>query len=584
MLVYGDGSRLASTRSELDGIAAALRQVAAMPPGIERHGELVSVFIATGALAQGIADAEFEARGCDARSLSQDAAMDGLVRLAEAVRRSWMTGFAASPIPAAALELLARLPLPERVGIKRPEGYAFYALYPESYLQAAAALAGISPLRVVGIRSIGTGLAALVAAATAAPCPVSVRPTGDPFRRRVALCEDLAAELAGDPAMRVAVADEGPGLSGSSFGAVADALTERGLPGEQMHFFPSHGGDLGPASSARHRARWASAPRHHVDFDALVLRAADPAHRLESWVSDLVGAPEAPLEDLSGGAWRSRRFGAEAHWPPCHVQQERRKILLRTRDGTWLLKFAGLGRDGARKLELARQLYAAGFTAEPAGWRHGFLVERWIEPCATIDQGHRARLVERLAEYIGFRAATFPAGQGASLRDLLAMARRNTTLALGDDFAERVAAWQPQLDDLQSEVRAVCTDNRLHPWEWLQTPDGKLLKTDALDHHAAHDLVGSQDVTWDIAGATVEFALSDEEADELCRIVARVVGRPVHRRLLALSERCYAAFQLGTWSLAAESLGAFPAEADRTRSAAVTYAATLKRFLSTGSV
>ena len=229
MLVYGDGSRLASTRTELDGIAAALRQVAAMPPGIERHGELVSVFIATGALAQGIADAEFAARGCDARSLAQDAAMDGLVRLAEAIRRSWTTGFVTSPIPDAALKALARLPLPEHVELKRPEGYAFYALYPESYLEAASALAGVSPLRVVGIRSIGTGLAALVAAATAAPRPVSVRPTGDPFRRRVNLCEDLAAELAGDPAWRVAIADEGPGLSGSSFGAVADALAERGV-------------------------------------------------------------------------------------------------------------------------------------------------------------------------------------------------------------------------------------------------------------------------------------------------------------------------------------------------------------------
>jgi hypothetical protein len=582
MLVYGDRSRLASTRAELDDIAQALRHAARMPPGIERHGELVSVFIAAGELAQGIADAEFDARGCDARSPSQDAVMYLLVQLAQAIGQSWTTGFAASPISAAALEPLARLPLPERVRLKQPEGYAFYALYPEGYLKAASALAGISPLRVVGIRSIGTGLAALVAAATAAPRPVSVRPTGDPFRRRVALCEDLGAELAGDPDIRVAVADEGPGLSGSSFGAVADALAERGLPGEQMHFFPSHGGDLGPAASARHRARWASAPRHHVDFDALVLRAADPSHRLESWVSDLIGAPEAPLEDLSGGAWRSRRFGAEADWPPCHVQQERRKFLLRTREGTWLLKFTGLGWDGARKLELARQLHAAGFTAEPAGWRHGFLVERWIEPCATIDQGHRARLVERLAEYVGFRAATFPAEQGASLRDLLAMARRNTALALGDDFAERVAAWQPQLDALQSEVRAVRTDNRLHPWEWLQTADGKLFKADALDHHAAHDLVGCQDVTWDIAGAAVEFALSDEETDELCRMVARAVGRPVHRRLLALSERCYAAFQLGAWSLAAESLGAFSAEADRTRSAAAAYAATLECLLSTG--
>ena len=62
---------------------------------------------------------------------------------------------------------------------------------------------------------------------------------------------------------------------------------------------------------------------------------------------------------------------------------------------------------------------------------------------------------------------------------------------------------------LKGAVRRVETDNRLHAWEWLHTPDGRLLKTDALDHHAGHDLIGCQDITWDIAGATVELDLSD---------------------------------------------------------------------------
>jgi hypothetical protein len=583
MLVYGDHSRTVSTRAVLDGIGRALRRVRAMPPGIERHGEFVAAFIEAGELAQGIADAEFEARGCDARSSAQDAAMALLVGMAEGIRLSWDSGFAeVEPMPVAALQMLTGVPLPESVILNQPEGYAFYALYPESYLQAASAVAGVK--QVIGIRSIGTGLAALVAASAGASRPVTVRPTGDPFRREIKLSEDMAAELVCDADARFAVADEGPGFSGSSFGAVADFLEERGVSSDKIHFFPSHANDLGPEASFRHRERWRRAARHAVDFDELVLHAANPAHRLESWVSDLTGPAGGPLEDISGGTWRSRRFAHDSEWPPSHVQQERRKFLLRAGSGTWLLKFVGLGREGARKLELARQLHAAGYAPEPVGYRHGFLVERWIEHGRNLrpDSDDRPALLARLTAYIGFRASAFPAELGASLTQLLAMARRNTASGLNEHVAERLDVWEPQLGEMQSQVHPVCTDNRLHAWEWLQTPDGAMLKTDAVDHHAAHDLIGCQDVTWDIAGAGIEFDLSGDEKAELCQGVERLTERRLDRRLLAFSELCYAAFQLGHWSLAAKALIGFPEEAQRTRTAATSYARMLERLLQAG--
>jgi hypothetical protein len=580
MLVYGDHSRSVSTRALLDRIGRALRRIAAMPPGIERHGELVGAFIEAGELAQGIADAEFETRGCDGRSPAQNAAMALLVGMAEAMRRSWDSGFAeVEPVSPEALQILERLSLPDRVILNQPEGYAFYALYPESYLQAASAVAGVK--QVIGIRSIGTGLAALVAASAGASRPVTVRPTGDPFRREIKLSDDMAAELVGARDAQFAVADEGPGFSGSSFGAVADVLEERGVPSDRIHFFPSHANDLGPEGNPRHRERWRRAARHVVDFDELVLRAGNPAHRLESWVSDLTGAAGGPLEDISGGTWRSRRFVHEAEWPPSHVQQERRKFLLRAGGGTWLLKFVGLGREGARKLELARQLHAVGFAPEPAGYRHGFLVERWIEHARPLrpDSDDRPALIARLAAYIGFRASAFPAEQGASLSQLLAMARRNTASGLNRHVAERLDVWKPHIAEMQSQVRPVCTDNRLHAWEWLQTSDGTMLKTDAVDHHAAHDLIGCQDATWDIAGACIEFGLSDEEKAELCRGMEQLTKRRVDRRLLAFSQLCYTAFQLGHWSLAAKALVGFPEEAQRTSAAAAAYARKLEQLL-----
>jgi len=583
MLVYGDLARQASTATVLDNIASMLRSLPAIRSGIERHAGLVAVFIEMGELAQGIADAEFDVRGVDALSPAQASAMAVLMAMADAVRRSWESQFMDQDgLPADLLAGLSNERLPASLSLKRPEGYAFYALYPESYVQAASALSRDHALRVIGIRSIGAGLAALVASALGAPAPITVRPTGDPFRREIRMTDEAAADLLKDREAHFVVVDEGPGLSGSSFGAVADWLEARGVARDNIRFFPSHANDLGPMASAPHRERWRSALRHVVDFDELVLRARRPSHRLEGWAADLTGPPEGPLQDISGGAWRAHHFLTEAEWPPCHVQQERRKFLLRAGGHTWLLKFVGLGRASAEKLVLARSLHAAGFAPEPAGYRHGFLVERWMGDALPVTPAavDRAALVRRLGSYIGFRAHTFPAGpqQGASLTELFHMARHNAASGLDEEAAKVIEPWRNRLADLEGEVRKVRTDNRLQAWEWLRTPDGRLIKTDALDHHAAHDLVGCQDAAWDLAGARIEFELSDDELAELCGVFERVAQRPVSRGLLAFYEVCYAAFQLGHWLLTADSLVGFPAEALRARAAAERYRGALQHL------
>jgi hypothetical protein len=69
------------------------------------------------------------------------------------------------------------------------------------------------------------------------------------------------------------------------------------------------------------------------------------------------------------------------------------------------------------------------------------------------------------------------------------------------------------------------TDNRLHQWEWLIRDDGSILKTDAIDHCSAHDLVGCQDIAWDVAGAIVEFDFSASESEDLASRVGKICGR-----------------------------------------------------------
>jgi hypothetical protein len=571
MRVFGDQVRTLDPRAAARELEARLRAIASLPPGLARHAALVGAFLEAGELVQGVTD-----RACavlDARSPEADAGMRLLVAVARAIDASWAGGRVEAPArpvalagPLAALAALAARRLPDLIEARRAEGYAFYALYPEAYL-AAARTAPPGPRRVIGIRSIGVGLAALVAAATGAPLPATVRPRGEPFRRRLDVAPALAREWAA--AARVAIADEGPGMSGSSFGAVLDRLAEAGVPLERIECFPSHAGEPGPAASAPSRERWRRVARHVVDADALLVRDGT----LARWIAGLVGPIVAPLEDVSAGRWRAKYFRTEADWPPSVVHEERRKLLAHTQGATWLARFVGLGRDGERALARGRALHAAGFTPEVAGLCHGFLIERWIAATplcvAERDGAGRHRMIERIGRYLGFRARAFAAApdRGASLDDLAEMVRHNATLALG---AAPTLPGSPAA--LAPRVHRVEIDGRLHAWEWLVQVDGSLLKADALDHHAAHDLIGCQDITWDLAGAAVELGLSVAEQQRLAAITGERAGRAIDPELLAFARPCYLAFQLGRHALAATAGGD---EAVRLDAAARRYAAQL---------
>ncbi|MBI0535574.1 hypothetical protein D9599_08320 [Roseomonas sp. KE2513] len=569
MLVYGDAPRREDPRRLLDALGVALREVAAAPPGLARHAALVAVLIEAGELAQGLADAGFAERGEDAPGPAEAAAMALLGAIAAAVLESWRSGFVCTgPLPTA--EIAAAMP--DTILCKRAEGFAHYALFPEAYGAAAAALPE-GPLRVIGLRSIGTTLGAVVAAACGAPPAVTLRPTGHPFRRKVQPSPKLAASLLADPAARFAVVDEGPGLSGSSFGAVLDFLGQRGVLEGRIHLLPGHGGEPGPQANEAARVRWSRLARHPAPVDTLLL---DATAGLPRWAADHLGSPDAPMEEITGGGWRRLRSPDPADWPAVHPYLERRKFLHRSGGRTWLLKFAGLGRQGLEAEARARRLHAAGFTPEVAGLLHGFLAERWVNEARPLDPEacDRPALLAHLARYLLFRAQHLPAGEeeGASPRALWEMARHNTAEALGAGPAARLDAWEPHLAALGARLRRVSTDNRLHAWEWLVLPGGRLLKADAVDHAAAHDLVGCQDIAWDVAGAAVELGLPAKEREGLRAAVG------ADATLLDFLTPCYLAFQLGYYTMAA---GAWSGgeEAVRARAAAGRYAAGLERVL-----
>ena len=135
-----------------------------------------------------------------------------------------------------------------------------------------------------------------------------------------------------------------------------------------------------------------------------------------------------------------------------------------------------------------------------------------------------------MAEYLAFRARHFTAApdSGASTTELFEMMPCNVREARGDATPPLLGAVGGDVDAdavraalhrAGQRVRRVETDNRLHRWEWLAGPS-RLLKTDAVDHAAAHDLVGCQDIAWDVAGAEVELGLSGAEALHLATAMA----------------------------------------------------------------
>jgi hypothetical protein len=584
MIVYGDAEELTGAAAKRRSVLDAWRAVGCCAPGLARHTQLVTTFLELSEFVQGLADAAFDERGRDEVGGVADDGMALLTELARGIDRSWRSGFDVTEACPSEFEgRLLRLDHSTALRCRKAEGYAYYGLYPESYAEAAIH-SGLGPHTfVIGIRSIGTGLAAMVAAALEAPLPVTLRPVGHPFRREIRVGAALADKILRGPTSAYAIVDEGPGLSGSSFGAIADWLEAGGVARSRIHFFPSHGGAPGPMAVPAHRERWSAVARHSVDLDALVLSAPRSEHRLESWASETIGERIRAVRDISAGEWRRLRYADERDWPPSHVQQERRKILFQTDSGPWLAKFVGLGRNGERALEQAGRLARAGFGPEVAGLRHGFLMSRWLDAAALnpADFG-RSRLVERVAAYLAFRTNDLSEGRGdgASLDALFAMAASNAEEALGPAAADAVRnlAWNGR--GLAGCIRRIRTDNRMHLWEWLSLPDGRLLKADAVDHHCAHDLVGCQDIAWDIAGAVVELALSEDEAEALIAAIDRA-GTTVEPDLVDALTPCYLAFQIGAFTMASQSADA--REAVRLKAAAFRYARLLGHRLGQAS-
>lgn len=459
-------------------------------------------------------------------------------------------------------ELAADLP-PGPVAVSEPEGFAFYALYPETYAEAARRfLRAERPESavVVGLRSIGTTLSAVVAAELVVEgVPTerfTVRPRGHPWDRELRLSQDLAATLVG--ARHVLVVDEGPGISGTSFACVAEAALAAGVPEGRIHLFPSWDCDGSGLRSARARAIWPRVKRWTVSYEETFL---DSGRLAVTWGG-------GTLRDLSGGLWREGAYPDEERWPAVQPQHERRKYLLEREDGTrLLLKFVGLGERGHRMLARAERQAEAGLAPPAFGLRDGVLALGWLDGSPADAEGgwgpgprpaggdaavwtgaiarHLAHLVAEPMESKRLKPVRFD--------DILSMTRLNVTEGLGEDAATGTA-WMDRMRGEISVRPAVAVDGRMLPQEWLWTAGGPR-KCDGLDHHDDHFWPGTQDIAWDLAGAMVEWGFDDGARERLLAEFEALTGDLGARQVLPFHETAYLALRLGYTSLAAETLG-----------------------------
>src|SRR5215467_1729293 len=269
---------------------------------------LIGALLRVGELECGLADADGE--GAHTAELLTD-------RIADALLQGGRWGgypeadFQTSNSPSANFQYISfqtlldaaqRLPAIEQLSIATPEGFAYYALHPLAYADVLDQVCGPeAPLLIVGIRSIGTTLSAVMAAAARRQerkiDRLTVRPQGHPYNRSAEFsAQQLAAIDQYVPSgATFAVVDEGPGLSGSSFLAVAEALERAGAPQEKIVLVSSHAPNIGALCAVDAARRWRR-------FRCVAVSGEE---RRPSRAGDFIG----------GGKWRNRVFASEPEWP-----------------------------------------------------------------------------------------------------------------------------------------------------------------------------------------------------------------------------------------------------------------------------
>jgi hypothetical protein len=540
LLVFREGQRRVCGHKLKAALAEQLRLLC----GSNSHEPLIGALLRAGELECGLADADGE--GAHSAELLTARIADALLQAARwggCTESDCQTSNSPSADPQnisfqTLLDAAQDLAAIEQLSIATPEGFAYYALHPLAYADVLGQVCGPeAPLLVVGIRSIGTTLSAVMAAAARRQGRkidrLTVRPQGHPYNRSAEFsARQMAAidQYASWGAM-FAVVDEGPGLSGSSFMAVAEALERAGASREKIVLVSSH------------------AP----NVDALC--AADAARRWRRFrcvaVSGEARRPVEAVDFIGGGKWRHRAFASEPEWPAIWTSFERLKYVSsnadKEDDEPRLYKFAGLGHYGDDVYERELKVANAGFGPMPRQESDGFVSYLFVDGRSLSSRDISPAVLARMAEYCAFRLRIFRVPV-AELNALQQMAEHNLR-ELGLDSMVELRLEHP-----------VIADGRMQPHEWLMTQQGCLLKTDSGSHGDDHFFPGPTDIAWDLAGAIVEWRMNEQQARDFLDRYRRASGDEPAARIGGFI-KAYAVFRAAYCLMAANAMSGSDEEA-----------------------
>ena len=560
MMVYRSQARRESTRRRLRDLIDVVERWPAVPS----HDQVTTALIELGELESGVADARQPERD-DLTEVTQEW-RGATWCAADELWAALGHGRTPSTNPISLIECLHRLetlPLPQFIERRVSEGFAYYGLSPDMYVDATLRLLDARtprPALVIGIRSIGTTLSAVVAAGLqrhgVEVQSVTVRPRGHPFNRQLRCGHRLLDRWlrAAGAGAEIVVVDEGPGLSGSSFVSVVRLLTQIGVPLDAIVLMP--GWDPEPSRLRSHDARtwWPRLRKVPTSFE----RTIDPRQ--------LIASPPTSIVDVGAGAWREHVLPSPAEYPPVHPNHERRKYLARhdraaaaAAETSLMLKWAGLGAYGGDHRGRADALAAHRWGLPTLGLARGFVTMPFLRAAPLSVADVDTPLIERLARYLAWRGLDDPTGQDVDAAPLIEMVHVNVAEALGEDaLIARVDL--ERLADVARTRPAVRLDARMFPHEWLRPADGLpcAVKTDGVEHGDDHFFPGPTDPAWDVAGTAIEFELEHARHERLVDSYARLAGDREIRERLPFFRLAYLAYRVGYTTLAVETLGATP--------------------------
>lgn len=411
---------------------------------------------------------------------------------------------------------------PDMLAVAPPEGFTYYALHPSDFARLAETLES-SRFAIVGIRSIGTALSAVVLTALRAQgkqaSRITVRPTGHPYSRRTEFGIDQLRWVNENNGAQFLIVDEGPGRSGSTFLSVAEALVRAGVPRPEITLLGSRVPDLSSLCADNAIKRW-------QEFRFL---ATTPS----------VNRRFADCTYVGGGEWRQSLLAGGDPWPASWTQMERLKFI--SAEGRTLYKFEGMGPIGAEVRDRAFRLAQAGFAPKVCDAGDGFLAYELETGSRPSAQDVTSSILDGMAEYCAFRYAEFGVNASAQEAQLREMLEFNVAQEFGIQLTLPAESF--------STNRPVITDGRMNPHEWILNDSGQLIKTDGVDHGDNHFFPGPCDIAWDLAGAAVEWRLGAEASGFLVEQFSRRSGMNVSPKL-ELYKLGYSVFRLGFCKMA----------------------------------